>query len=120
MRHSRIKLVRLLIHPLLGILAHLAGKLVVSPWLVGVRDSIPTFLGGVESSRERDIAKILRSPRGISAPRLVPTRLKVTAPLGGSIQRNIPSPNVRLLVWRVRNKWPQLRGLLVLLVTLSR
>ena len=122
MRHSGIKLVWLLIHPLLGILPRLAGELVVSPrlGLVGVRCGKSALLGGVESSRERDIAKILRSPRGISAPRLVPTKLKVTTPLGGSIQRNIPSLDVRLLVWRVRNKWPQLRGLLVLLVPLSR
>ena len=68
MRHSRIKLVRLLIHPLLGILAHLAGELVVSPWLVGIRCDIFALLGGVESSRERDIAEVLGSPRGISAP----------------------------------------------------
>ena len=99
MRHSRIEMVQLLIHPLLGILAHLAGELVVSPWLVGVRCGKSALLGGVESSRERDIAEVLGSPRGISAPRLVPTGLKVTAPLGGSIQRNISSPDVRLLVW---------------------
>ena len=101
MRHSGIKLVCLLIHPLLGILARLARELVVSPHLglVGVRYGKSTLLGGVEASRERDIAEILRSPRGISAPRLVPTRLKVTAPLGGSIHRDIPSPDVRLLVW---------------------
>jgi hypothetical protein len=121
MRHSGIKLVHLLIHPLLGILAHLARELGISPrlGLVGVSCSKSALLGGVEASRKRDIAEILRSPRGISAPRLVPTRLKVTAPLGGSIQRDIPSPDVRLLVWQVRNKWPQLRGLLVLFVTLS-
>lgn len=67
--------------------------------LVGVRCGKFALLGGVESSGERDIAEVLGSPRGVSAPRLVPTRLKVTTPLGGSIQRNIPSPNVRLLVW---------------------
>ena len=99
MRHSSIKLVRLLIHPLLGILAHLARELVVSPWLVGLRCVISALLGGVESSHERDITKVLGSPRGISAPRLVPTRLKVIAPLGGSIRRDIPNPDVRLLVW---------------------
>ena len=99
MRHSIVELVRLLIHPLLGILAHLAGELVVSPWLVGVRCGVSTLLGGVESSHERDVTVVLGSPRGISAPRLVPTRLKVTASLGGSIQRDIPSPGVRLLIW---------------------
>jgi hypothetical protein len=121
MRYSGIELVRLLIHPLLGILAHLVRELVVSPCLglVDVRCGESALLGGVESSRERDIAEVLGSPRGISAPRLVPTRLKVTAPLGVSIQRNISSPDVRLLVWRVRNECPQLRGLLILLVPLS-
>ena len=109
MRHSSIKLVWLLIHPLFGILAHLAGELVVSPWLVGVRCGISALLGGVESSHERDIAEVLGSPRGVSAPRLVPTRLEITAPLGGSIQRNISSPDERLLVRQVRNEWPQLR-----------
>ena len=107
MRHSSIKLVRLLIHPLLGILAHLAGELAVSPWLVGVTCGISALLGGVESSCERDITKVLGSPRGINAPRLVPIGLKITASLGGSIQRNISSPNEGLLVWRVRNEWPQ-------------
>ena len=121
MRHSRIKSVRLLIHPLLGILAHLARELGISPCLglVGVCCGKSVLLGGVEASCEREIAEILRSPRDISAPGLVPTRLKVTAPLGGSIQRDILSLDVRLLVWRVRNKWPQLRGLLVVLATLS-
>ena len=114
MRHSSIKLVRLLIHPLLGILAHLARELVVSPWLVGVRYGISTLLGGLESSRERDITEVLRSSRGINAPRLVPTRLWIIAPLRGSSQRNISSPNDGLLIWKVRNKWPQLRGLLIL------
>ena len=122
MRHSGIKLVRLLIHPLLGILARLAGELGVFPHLglVGVSCGKSALLGGVESSHERDISEILGYPRGISAPRLVLTRLKDTVPLGGSIQRNIPSPDLRMLVWRVRNEWPQLRGLLVLLDTLSR
>jgi len=119
MRHSIIKLVRLWIHPLLGIWAHLARELVVSPWLVGIRDVIPTLLGGVESSYERDITKILGSPRRINAPRLVPTGLRITAPLGGSSQRNISSPDDGLLIRKVRNKWPQLRGLLILWVPLS-
>ena len=119
MRNSSIKLIQLLIHPLLGIFAHLVRELVVSPWLVGVRYGITSLLGGVESSRERDIIVVLGSPRGVSAPRLVPTGLKITAPLGGSIQRNVSSPNEGLLVWRVRNEWPQLRGLLVLWVPLS-
>ena len=121
MRHSRTKLVRLLIHPLLGILACLAGELCISPrlGLVGVCCGKSALLGGVEASYERDIAKILRSPRGISALGLVPTRFKVTAPLGGSIRRDITSPDIRLLIWRVRNKFLQVRGLLVLLETLS-
>ena len=84
MRHSEIKLVHLLIHPLLGILACLAEELCISPYLglVGVWRGKSALLGGVEASRERDIVEILRSPRGISATGLVPTRLKVTAPLG--------------------------------------
>ena len=84
LRHSDVKLVRELIHPLLGIWAQLAGKSVVSPGLVSIRSSIPTLLGGVESSRERDITEILGSPRSINAPRLVPSRLWITSPLRGS------------------------------------
>ena len=80
LRHSSVKLVLELIHPLLGIWAQLAGIMVVPPWLVGVRSGIPTLLGGVEASRERDITEILSSPRSINAPRLVPTRLWITAP----------------------------------------
>ena len=101
MRHSKINLVRLLIHPLLGILARLAGELGVSPHLglVGVSYGKSALLGGVEASYKRDIAEILRSPRGISSPTLVPTRLKVTTPLGGSIRRDITSPDIRLLIW---------------------
>ena len=119
LRHSGVKLVRELIHPLLGMLAHLARKLVISPWLVGVRSVIPTLLGGVESSCERDITKILSSPRNMNARRLVPTRLWITAPWRGSSQRNISSPDDGLLIRQVRNKWPQLRGLLILWVPLS-
>ena len=80
LRHSGIELVRKLIHPLLGICAHLASILVVPPWLVGVRSGVPTLLGGIESSCERDITNILSSPRSINAPRLVPAGLWVTAP----------------------------------------
>jgi hypothetical protein len=80
-------------------LAHLARELVVSPWLVGVGCDISALLGGVESSYERDITKVLVSPRGINAPRLVPIGLKMAAPLGGSIHRNISSPDNGLLLW---------------------
>ena len=94
MRHSGIKLVRLLIHPLLGILACLVRELGVSPYLglVGVSCGKFALLGGVESSCKRDIAKILGSPRGISAPRLVPTRLKVTTPWEVAFKGTFPTP----------------------------
>ena len=82
-RHSSIELVWLLIDPLLGILAHLLKKLVISPWLIGGRSGIPALLGGVESSHERDVTIVLGSPRGVSAPKLVPTGLKITAPHRG-------------------------------------
>ena len=45
--------------------------------------------------------------------------LWITAPLGGSSQRNISSLDDGLRIWQVRNKWPQLRGLLILWVPLS-
>jgi hypothetical protein len=74
--------------------------------LVGVQCGKSALLGGVDASCKSDIAEILRSPRGISASGMVPTRLKITAPLGGSIQRDITSPDIRLLIWRIRNKCP--------------
>ena len=119
LRHSGIELVRKLIHPLLEICAHLASILVVPPWLVGVRSGVPTLLGGIEASCERDITDILSSPRSINAPRLVPTGLWVTAPYWGSSQRNVSSTDDGLLIRRVRNKWPHLRGSLILWVPLS-
>jgi hypothetical protein len=98
LRHCGVKLVWKLIHPLLGIWAQLAGIRVVPPWLVGVWSSIPTLLGGVKSSYEREITEILSSPRNMNAPKLVPTRLWITAPWQGSSQRNISSPDDGLLI----------------------
>ena len=76
-----------MVYPLLGILAHLVGELSISPYLglVGIWYGKSTLLGRVKPSHKGDVTKILRTPRSISAPGLNPTRLVVTAPLGGSI-----------------------------------
>ena len=68
----------------------MARKLVIPPWLVGVRSGIPALLGGIESSCERDRTEILSSPRSINAPRLVPTGL--------SSQRSVASTYDGLLI----------------------
>lgn len=121
-RHSRIGLVRRRVHPLLGILAYLVGELSVSPHLglIGIWHGISTLLGRIKPSDKGDITKTLRTSESISAPRLNPTKLIITTPLGGSNWRDIARPNIGLLVWHIRNKWPCVKGLLVLLEDLSK
>ena len=106
------------VHPLLGILAHLVGELSVSPHLglIGIWHGISTLLGRIKPSDKGDITKTLRTSRSISDPRLSPTRLIITAPLGGRNWKDITCPNIGLLIWYIRNKWPHVKGLLVLLL----
>ena len=115
-RHSGIRVVHIWIHPLLGILTHLIGQLSVSSHLrlTGVRHGISSLLGRIEPSDKGDITKVLRTPRSISAPRLSPTRLIITAPLGGSNGKDITCSNIGLLTGYVRNEWPHIKGFLVL------
>lgn len=86
-RHLGIVCVHILVYALLGILAHLARELSISPHfrLIGVSHGKSTLLGRVKPSHEGDVTNILRTPKSISALGLNPTRLVVTAPLGGSI-----------------------------------
>ena len=106
------------IHPLLGILTHLIGILSVSSHLrlIGVIHSISSLLGRIETSCKRDITKVLRTPRCISAPRFSPTSLIIISPLGGSNGKDITYSNGGLLIRYVRNVWPHVKGLLVLML----
>ena len=117
-RHSGIRVVHIWIHPLLGILTHLIGKLSVSSHLglMGVRRGISSLLGRIEPFEKGDITKVLRTPRSISAPRLRPIRLIITAPLGGCNGKDVPRSNIGLLVGHIRNEWPHIEGFFVLLL----
>ena len=117
-RHSRISVVHIRVHPLLGILTHLVGKLSVSPHLgmIGIWNGISNLLGRIKPSGKGDITKVLRTPKSISALRLSLTRLIITTPLGGSNGKDITSSNIGLLVGYIRNEWPHIEGLLVLLL----
>jgi hypothetical protein len=84
--------------------------------LISVRHSISSLLGRIETSSQGDITRILRTPRYISAPRLGPTSLIIVTPLGGANGKDITCPNSGLLIRYIRNVWPHVEGLLVLLL----
>ena len=117
-RHSGIWVVHIGMHPLFGILTHLVRRLSISSHLrlTGVRHSISSLLGMIKTSFQGDITKVLGTARSISAPRLRPTSLIIFSPLGGSNGKDITCPNDRLLIGYVRNVWPHIKGLLVLLL----
>ena len=84
--------------------------------LIAVRCNITYLLGRIQASCQGDITRILRAPGCISAPRLGPTSLIIVGPLGGGNGKDITHPNGGLLIRYIRNVWPHIKGLLVLLL----